>query len=269
MTEAQSKSEAIARVMLDRYVERATADLGESVSAILLVGSLATGSYIPGPGDIDQITILGDSASENAEVRVAQHINRIMVDFGRAINMATVVYRRRDLERPWITEWDLRPETKHLVTIPEELLRIHDHALILLSHGFDPLTLPVPTMDEMMDYAGRWRMWNQACLQRLKPPDPMPVRLMVQTVLSRAIWHYYFATGRTCFNKHEIAGRLNAEVAGYQFQSGLDAATKIRLSAFAGTSDGLIEAVTDCYEEMMAWISAHPAGAVPVSDSLR
>lgn len=263
-----SESEAVARSMLNQYVEHVLADLGESVSAILLTGSLATDSYIPGPGDIDQITILKDSATEWTENRVLEHISKTMSAFGRAINMATVVYRRHDLERPWMTEWDLQPETKHLVTVPEELLRIHDHAVVMYSHRFSLSALPLPTMDEMLDYARRWRSWNEACLQHHPLPDPMPVRLMVQTVLSSAIWHYYFATGRTCFNKHEIAGRLRAEVPGYQFQSGLDAATKVRLSAFANTSDDIIETLTDCHRDMMAWSKAHPAGSVPVSGDL-
>lgn len=265
MMEFQSKSQAVARSMLNQYIRHVVADLGESVSAILLVGSLATDSYIPGPGDIDQITILGDSAPENAEIRVLQHINKTISDFVRAINMAAVVYRRHDLERPWTTEWDLQPETKHLVTIPEELLRIHDHALVVFSHRFDLSALPIPDRDEMLDYARRWKLWNEACLQHHPRPDPMPIRLMVQSVLSNAIWHYYFATGRTCFNKHEIAGRLRAEVPSYEFQSGLDAATKVRLSAFANTSDDVIETLTDCYGDMMAWSRAHPAGSVPVT----
>jgi len=259
------KSEAIARSMLNRYVECVTSDTGASVDAILLVGSLATGSYIPGPGDIDQITILKDSAPQWVEARVRQHITGTMAAFERAVNMADVVYRRRDLERPWVTEWDLQPETKHLAGVPEELLRIHDQAIVMYSQGFSVSALPVPSMDEMLEYARRWKLWNEACQQRHPPPDPMPLRLMVQSILSRAIWHYFFATGRTCFNKHEIAARLRAEVPGYRFQAGLDAATRLRLSGFAETPSDTAETVADCFRNMTAWSRAHAVGSVPVS----
>jgi len=259
----ESKSEAVARSMLNQYATQVVADLGESVSAILLVGSLATGSYIPGPGDIDQITILEDSAPERAEVQVLQLINETMSSFDGAINMATVVYRQHDLERPWTTQWNLQPETKHLVTVPEELLRIHDHAQVLYSHLFDLSTLPVPNTDEMLGYMKRWKKWNDAYQRNHPAPDPMPVRLLVQTILSRAIWDYYFATGRTCFNKHEIAARISREVPEYRFQTGLDAATNVRLSLFECTSDDTKEVLTTCYKDMVKWSRMRPVGSVP------
>lgn len=58
----QDKSEKTARLILQKYIEFVTSDMEDSIEAIILVGSLVTKSYVPGSSDIDQITILKDSA---------------------------------------------------------------------------------------------------------------------------------------------------------------------------------------------------------------
>lgn len=44
--------------MLSEYVRDVSTAIGGLLEAIVLTGSLATGSYVPGPGDIDQVTIV-------------------------------------------------------------------------------------------------------------------------------------------------------------------------------------------------------------------
>jgi phosphorylcholine metabolism protein LicD len=58
-------SEKTARLMLDDYVKTVTDELEDSIEAIILLGSLVYGGYIPGPGDIDQITILKNDAVDS------------------------------------------------------------------------------------------------------------------------------------------------------------------------------------------------------------
>lgn len=241
------KSETTARLILRRYVQSVTADIGDFIEAIILVGSLATGSYVPGPSDIDQITILRDSASEESESKVFEYIEIAKSEFGGNINLAPVVYRSSNLQRPWQSEWDYRRETKHLVCVPEELLRIHDHGQILYGAQFEISQLLKPTMEEMRAYHKRWRIWGSEFAKRHPEfqglQSPVSPRIAVQIILSRAIFHYYYATGRTCFNKHQIASRLRAEVPGYQFQEGVELATRVRTSGFEDISDETLESL--------------------------
>lgn len=265
-----NKSEKTARAILQRYVESVSADLGDSIEAIILVGSLATGSYVPGPGDIDQITILRQSASDEMAEKVHQHIQNAMETFDRTVNMSTVVYRRTDLERPWNIVWDFRPETKHFATVPEELLRIHDHGQVIYGDPFDISVLPVPTMAEMIAYAERWREFDREAQKRnpqwkLRLEGNLSPRLAVQVMLSNAIWHYYYATGRTCFNKHEIANRLRDEIPEYRFLEGVEIATRVRMSGFEYISDELAGSLSNNARELLEWKKAHAAGVVPVT----
>lgn len=189
-TQTFDNSETTARLMLQHYVQFVTSDIGDSIEAILLVGSLATGSYVPGPSDIDQITILRDCVSEESESRVIECIEATKSKFGQLLK---------------------------------------------------------PTMEEMRAYHKRWRMWGSEFAKRHPEfqglQSPVSPRIAVQIILSRAIFHYYYATGRTCFNKHQIASRLRAEVPNYQFQEGVELATRVRTSSFENISDETLESL--------------------------
>ena len=266
-------SEATARLILQHYVESVTRDVGDSIAAILLIGSLATGSYVAGPGDIDQLTILHDTASDEMVKRVQQHIKDSMEAFGRAVNLATAVYRCSDLGRPWRSDWDLRPETRHLITVPEELLRIHEHGQVIYGTGFEPSQLPTPTMEEMIAYNQRWRCSNQLVLDRhpeLRPPEEgFSARIAAQIILSNAAWHYYYATERTCFNKHEVASRLRHEVPGYRFQAAAELALRVRTSGFEHVAPETVESLNRWCKRIRDWAGAYPVGSVPLTDTDR
>ena len=95
---ARDSSEQTARAILHHYVESVTADLSGSIEAIVLCGSLATGSYVPGPSDIDQVTILRGSAPEEAlptaliSIRSSRHSARAIEE--RLRRRATPVIAR-------------------------------------------------------------------------------------------------------------------------------------------------------------------------------
>lgn len=261
------KSESNAWLMLDHYVKSVTNDLGDQIKAILLTGSLATGSYVPGPGDVDQITILDDSAPRSVDKLVNQHIKQTMDAFNGAIHIAETLYRTSDLRRPWQTYWDLRPETKHFITTPEELLRIHDHGQTIWCNEFNIGNLPVPTMHEIIDYTKRWRIWDSNFFYlhpELMPPDPMPVRLSVQSLLSSATMHYYLATGKTCFNKHQIADKMRDEVPSYRFHEGLRLATEVRLSGFTNVSDEVTMNLNEICHELIIWKRSSSDELIPL-----
>ena len=264
------KSAVAARAILQRYVEGVRADFTCSVEAVVLIGSLATGGYVPGPGDIDQVTILRQDAAPGTEDRLLACVDSAAASFGRAVHLAPIVYRRADLERPWPVTWDLRAETRHLVTVPEELLRIHDHGQVVDGESSFVDSLPAPTRDELLACQRRLRRWDRD-VKRVHPRLDLakrveiPPRLAVQVILSRAIWHHFHATGSACFAKNAIAGRLASEVPGYPFQEGVDLASRVRLSEAFAVSPQVETRLTKWCKRFLDWESNHQPNDLPGS----
>ncbi|MDI6740261.1 MAG: hypothetical protein QME74_07845, partial [Candidatus Edwardsbacteria bacterium] len=221
-------------------------------------GSLATGSYVPGPGDIDQITIIRDSAPDSAVAMVQQIRQSVIERHERAINIADVVYRRAELDRPWQTVYDLQPETRHHVTVPEELLRISDHGQIVYGNSEYLHSLETPAIQEMAEYHRRWRIWGKEIKQQrqdIAENTCRPtVRLAVQSILSKAQWHYYYYTqGHTCFNKHIIARKIREAIPEYMFLETLDIATEIRLTGNFDPLEAEEKRVLSGYKALFEW----------------
>ena len=182
--------------------------------------------------------------------------------------MAPIVHRRSDLERPWPVTWDLRAETRHLVTVPEELLRVHDHGQVLYGDPSCADALPVPTREEILACHRRLRRWNRD-VNRLHPRQDlanraeMPPRLAVQVILSRAIWHHFYATGSACFSKNAIAGHLADEVPGYLFQEGVDLASRVRVSGSFEVSPQAARTLTTWCKRFLEWGANHEPDDLP------
>jgi len=261
-------SEKTARLMLDDYVKSVTNELGDSIEGIILLGSLVYGGYIPGPGDIDQITILKNDAAEEIEQQVLALIKSTMGKYNNAVNIATTIYRKSQLERPWQTEYDCTPESKHLVTVPEELLRIHDHGQVIWGN-IDVSSLPKPTIDEMKEYHLRWRKWNEIFFaqspEHKKMIESPPLRIAVASIISMAIWHYYYATGKTCFNKHKISGLLKSAVHNYRYLDILETATNVRRAAFQNIADNIQKQIINGFFAMYGWYVQHDIGEIPIT----
>lgn len=257
------KSEDVARAILNHYLSCVENRFSDSVEAVILVGSLATGSYVPGPGDIDQITIVRDEAAAEVAGQLSSAIEDAMNAFHRPVHLSPVIYRRSELERPWQSEWDLDSGTKHTVCVPEELLRIHDHGLVLYGSGVSTGVFPMPTREEMIQYHRSWQEWNDACSRKMGGNESLPLRIEVQIILSNAIWHYYYATGRTCFNKHTIADRLASEVPSYRFQRCVELAAKIRKSGLGDTPEDILMAIKRGCHAIVEWQKTHSPEAIP------
>lgn len=183
--------------------------------------------------------------------------------------MADVVYRRSELDRPWQTEYDLRPETRHHATVPEELLRMADHGQIAFGSDTFLQTLENPTFQEIIEYHRRWRIWNNDIKQQRQDiadnTHRPTVRLAVQSILSKALWHYYYLTkGRTCFNKNTIASKIKSIERTYAFQVTLDVATKIRVSGNFDQPEATAKIVLSGYTALFEWVGSHEVDEVPV-----
>ncbi len=207
------KSEVTARAILDRYIEGVRADFASSVEAVVLIGSLATGGYVPGPGDIDQITILQQDAAGSAANRLQACIDAATAAYGGAVHMA-------------------------------------------------------PTREEILACHRRLRRWSRE-VNRLHPRQDLanrgeiPPRLAVQVILSRAIWHHFYATGSACFVKNEIAGRIADEIPGYLFQAGVDQATRVRVSGSFEVSPEVARTLTTWGKRYLQWGADHEPDNVP------
>ena len=90
-----------------------------------------------------------------------------------------------------------------------------------------------------------------------------PPRLAVQVILSRAIWHHFYATGSACFVKNAIAGRLASEVPGYLFQEGVELASRVRLSGSSEVSPQVAARLTKWCKRFLDWESNHQPDDVP------
>ncbi len=268
MLQQPDKSEVTARAILDRYIEGVRADFACSVEAVVLIGSLATGGYVAGPGDIDQITILRQDAAHGTEDRVHTCIDGATAAYGRAVHLAPIVYRRADLDRPWPVTWDLREETQHLVTVPEALLRMHDHGQVVYGNPSYVELLQAPAREEVLACHRRLRRWNHDAKRVYPRLDlanraEIPPRLAVQVILSRAIWHHFYATGSACFVKNAIAGRLAGEVPGYLFQEGVNLAAHVRLSGSFDVSPQVEGQLTKWCRRFLEWGANHQPDDVP------
>lgn len=261
-------SEKTARLMLDDYVKTVTDELGDSIEAIILLGSLVYGGYIPDPGDIDQITILKTDAEEGIEQKALALLKKTMGRYNNAVNMATTIYRRSQLNRPWQIEYDCTPESKHLVTVPEELLRIHDHGQVIWGN-IDISSLPKPTIDEMKAYHMRWRKWNEVFFEQSPDHKKMiespSLRIAVASVISMAIWHYYYATGKPCFNKGKIHDAIKSEIPDYRYLDILKCIPEIRKKQFKNIPDDMQKKVITGFHVMYDWNIKNAVGEIPIT----
>ena len=128
--------------------------------------------------------------------------------------------------------------------------------------------LQAPAREEVLACHRRSRRWNRDA-RRVHPRldlanrAEIPPRLAVQVILSRAIWHHFYATGSACFVKNAIAGRLAGEVPGYLFQEGVDLAARVRLSGSFEVSPQVAGQLTKWCKRFLEWGSNHQPDDVP------
>jgi hypothetical protein len=210
-----------------------------------------------------------DNAEEKIDQQVLALLKTTMKKYNDAVNIATTVYRRTQLNRPWQTEYDCTPESKHLVTVPEELLRIHDHGQVIWGN-IDISSLPTPTIDEMKEYHLRWRKWNEIMFEKYPDTKKMmktpTLRIAVASVISMAIWHYYYATGKTCFNKGKIYDVLKKELPDYRHLDILKYIPEIRRKQFKEIPVDIQKIVVDGFFTMYGWYVQHDIGEIPITN---
>lgn len=262
------RSENRARQILKSYVDTAAGEFSEYVCTILLVGSLTNGSYIEGPGrDIDQITVITDDTPETIRQSILKNIVEIQTSFNNDIAIAKSVYKYSEMHRPVKT--DIKPciEDKYLLELPVELLRIHESGIIL--YGKNLISqLPIPTRDEVILFDKLSRQWSDEVRRIMPPPEiqgELPVRIIVQSILTNAFRHYFYFTGKSCSNKHLVADKIKREVKNYKFQELLDLATEFKMNPSKNFSDEKIHQLRATFNEFRDWMDSNSVDAVPVN----
>lgn len=262
------RSERRAREILERYIHSITNEFSNYIESILLVGSLTNDSYVEGPGrDIDQVMVLRDDTPEEIKKLILKRIEEIENGFNNDVPIARTVYKVSEMMRPFRTDIELCVENKHLLEITTELFRIHESGIVLYGKNII-LELPVPTREEVIYFNELNTKWsreeerkNPSFSDVLKNP---PVRIAVQIVITNAFKHFYYATGKSCSNKHEIADRMKNEVKNYLFQDLLELATKFKMNPNKDFSEDEVEKLKNGCKELLEWIKNNPVYAVPV-----
>lgn len=237
----------------------------EMLQAVLLTGSLVTNSYTGDAGsDVDLVHILRNDASESARQTVLDCIAQTERETGRDLPISRCVYRVKDLYPPYPADFELCPANKDYIELPIELLRLKDASQTVWGE-LDMDAIPAPTKMDVIacqELSARWVQQMVASGVPLPPQDDLPVRLMVQSVLVHALLDVFFATGRSCSSKAEVAKRLREGVPDYPFLTLVEACTRWRYApdTFTAEDERLIADQWPCWREVRRNM---PPGAVP------
>lgn len=262
------KSEKRAREILQYYVNSISTDFSEYIEAIILVGSLSNGSYVEGPGrDIDVIMIIKNTTSNDIRESILIKIDYIENKFNNDIPIARTVYKLCEMKRPFRTDINLSLENKHLLEVTTELQRVHESGILLYGRNIIE-ELPVPSREEIIYFNKLNRKWSK--MQVSKSPeiqnvlnDP-PINILVQIIITNAFRHYYYATNKSCSNKHEIASKMKHDVPNYRFQNALDIATKYKINPNKELTKTEYKELKQDYQELRKWIETQSVDALPI-----
>lgn len=266
MEKLPNKTRERAMEVLAHHLRNIGALCGDALQAVVLTGSLVTGCYTGDAGsDIDLVHVLRDDAPESARRSVLDCIARTEAETARDLPLSRCVYRLRDLYPPYTMDFELCLENKDYIELPVELLRMKDAGRVVWGE-LDLPGLPAPTRADVIAFKvleARWVRQLQEAGVPLPPRDALPVRLIVQSVLVQALLDVFFATGRSCSSKAQVAQRLRAEVEDYAFLPLVEACARWRYQpeAFTAQDEAII------LREWPLWRQRHeelPVGEVPV-----
>lgn len=267
MTMSKNRSRERAMEVLAYHLRVIDESCAPVLQAVLLTGSLVTGSYTGDAGsDIDLVHILRDDAPEGARQTVLSCIARTEDETGRDLPLSRCVYRMRDLYPPYPTDFELCPANKDYIELPIELLRLKD-ASRLVWGSVDMETIPAPTAADVIacqEMSVRWVKHMEDSGIPLPPQENLSLRLMVQSVLVHALLDVFFATGRSCSSKAAVAERLREGVPDYPFLPLVEACCRWRYApnTFTAEDEHLIVAQWPSWQKVRR---ALPAGGVPCS----
>lgn len=226
------KTKERALEVLHHHLQALEERCGGLLASVVLVGSLADGSYTGSAGsDIDVIHILRDDAPDDARERVLETIARTEEETGSDIPLARCVYRYRDLFRPYPTGFACTLENLDYMELPVEVLRIKDGGRTVFGEDLCA-KIDQPQKEDILEADRMLKTWQKreraAVGGELPAPADWPLRMKIQAILSRALLDYYFATGKSCSSKNALAADMRQNVPAYRFLDLLDRCTRWR-----------------------------------------
>ena len=260
-----NKTRARAEEILTLHLRHIEACCFDTVQAVVLTGSLVTGSYTGDAGsDIDLVHILRDDVPDTARADVLACIARTEADTACDLPIARCVYRLRELYPPYPADFPMTRDSKDYLELPIELLRIKDAARVIWGEA-DLASVPVPTREAVIASrvkSAEWARQLAASGVPMPPRENLPIRLMSQSVLVTALLDVFFATGCSCSDKSAVASRIRRDVPDYAFLPLVEACARWRYrpDAFTVEDEAFIRA------QWPLWQAAReklPIGGVP------
>ncbi len=225
-----NKSEARAREIISTHLGVLEGELSKELLSVILVGSLANGSYTGNAGsDIDLIHVLKDnpSAGLRNQVKVLIEKTESLTDYDLPI--AKCIYGFSQMKRPFRYDFELCLGNKDLIELPIEILRIKDSGLTIWGKDIIDL-IDSPVRADIIYSKKLSILWGEK--EKEKNPELYekrtqfienpPPRILLQSIIVNAMLDYYFLTGKSCSSKKEIGKRLELDVGKYVFQELLD-----------------------------------------------
>lgn len=193
-----------------RFAEEALALAPDEVVAVVLIGSLGAGDYMPGRSDIDTAVILSDTVSERSvgelERLAAGYVARYSIPKG----LGVVPVRIGRLAAPLEPAEELAPE----------LLDIKERGRVLAG-SFDLASVPTPTEEDLRSYCQVFFPW----LRRFRR-DADPSTITLDAAVNSLIYELRLAvltrTGRYVLPKRAVVPALAAADPGLAGRLGLD-----------------------------------------------
>ncbi len=174
---------------VDEFVDRCREQYAQDVVAVVLTGSLASGSYQPGLSDIDLLTVLSNDSPDRTRDGISSLYRRISRDYSTQLD--PIILEHRDFWPPWNDSLCIQPE----------LLRLKAGAKILYGQNIIE-RLPTPTKRQMWEFDRSSRGWL------VQPDQPdwqnWSLKESLKTILGQAMTYFYYKTGITEYSKHRI-----------------------------------------------------------------
>ena len=175
---------------VDTLVNRCKEQYAERVTAIILTGGLARGSYQPGLSDVNLITVLDDSSPDSVRADISGIYSQVGRD--HSIQLEPIILKYADFWPPWNDDLRVQPE----------LLRLKASARVLYGQNIIEC-LPTPTKGQMWKFHHSFRKWL------LKSEQPgwqyWTLRESLKMVTEQAMSYFYYRTGIVEHNLHHIA----------------------------------------------------------------
>jgi len=215
------------------------------VKSVVLVGSLSDDTYTGNEGsDIDLIHVLHDAAPMDSREIVRACIAKTELETDKDIPISKCIYFYRDLLRPYKKDFELNENNRDMVELPIEIMRMKDSGKAV--YGEDIIrNIDTPTWDDVLTFHDISERWSKSIAEQdpesyrtyMETAANPPIRLIVQSVLTRAMIHYYFYTGNSCSSKALIYDKMRTAVADYRFLRLLELSHKWRFDPDSIMSD--------------------------------